>query len=422
MMKNKACLKKGLVAAMACFLWMPAAFAAELSVDEAIQMALEKNTDIKISAKGEEKAQANLEAAEGAKGLSVDASAALSVADGAAASFSKSNSNSISLSLPVYSGGAKEITIQNKRKEILSSQLNTERTRENIRLDVIKAYYDVLEKEKETAVNQESVDNYQAHLTNVEQLYAAGSKAKVEVLRSEVELSAARQTLIKAQNAYELAVSTLKNIIKLDRDEKLTLTEDFQYQPFAQAMGDCLSYAQANRKDLQQDQYAVEEAENQIKIAKAGWLPTVNVVGGLDWKNQPLPDGDHYAYSAGVTASWNLFDSQVTKANVKAAEIAADTARLTLAKDQDEIALSVQQAYLNMKEAEKRFTSTQDAVKKAREDYYIANEKYRAGEGLMLDIIDAQLALSTAELNYISAQYDYARYKATLENEMGLPR
>lgn len=419
MMKNKACLKKGLIAAVACLLWMPAAFAAELSVDDAVQMALERNLDIKISARGEEKAQALLEAAEGARGLSVDASAALSIADGASAEFSKSNSNSISLSLPVYSGGEKEITIQNKEKELLASRLNTERTKENIRLDVIKAYYDVLEREKETAVNQESVDNYQAHLINVQQLYAAGSKAKVEVLRSEVELSAAQQTLIKAQNAYELAVSTLKNMIKLDRDEKLILTEDFQYQPFDRALGDCLSYAQSNRKDLQQDQYALEEAVNQVEIAKAGWRPSVSVVGGLDWKNQPLPDGDHYSYSAGVKASWNLFDSSVTKANVKAAEVSVDTAQLTLRKDQDEIALSVRQAYLNMREAEKRFTSTQDAVRKAREDYYIANEKYRAGEGLMLDIIDAQLALSTAELNYISAQYDYVRYKATLENVMG---
>ena len=73
-----------------------------------------------------------------------------------------------------------------------------------------------------------------------------------------------------------------------------------------------------------------------------------------------------------------------------------------------------------MREAEKRFNSTGDAVKQAEEDYFIAREKYRAGEGLMLDIIDAQEALSTARLNYISAEYDYARYKATVENAMGI--
>ena len=74
----------------------------------------------------------------------------------------------------------------------------------------------------------------------------------------------------------------------------------------------------------------------------------------------------------------------------------------------------------SVREAEKRLGSTSDAVGQAEEDYYIAKEKYRAGEGLMLDIIDAQLALSTAKMNHISAQYDYARYKAEVENAMGL--
>ena len=73
-----------------------------------------------------------------------------------------------------------------------------------------------------------------------------------------------------------------------------------------------------------------------------------------------------------------------------------------------------------MREAQRRLIATQSAVKEAEEDYYITNEKYRAGQGIMLDILDAQVALSTAQLNYISAEYDYARYKAAVENAVGL--
>ena len=79
----------------------------------------------------------------------------------------------------------------------------------------------------------------------------------------------------------------------------------------------------------------------------------------------------------------------------------------------------IRAAYFSMKEAENRLNSTQDAVDKAKEDYFIAREKYRAGEGIMLDVIDAQLALSKAEMNHISAQYDFARGKAQVENAMG---
>jgi outer membrane protein TolC len=130
--------------------------------------------------------------------------------------------------------------------------------------------------------------------------------------------------------------------------------------------------------------------------------------------------GSSQNLSAGIGVNWNIFDSGVTKAKVDEAEIAHDVALLTLEKDRETVDLNLRTAYYNMREAEKRLDSTSDAVGQAEEDYYIAKEKYRAGEGLMLDIIDAQLALSTAKMNHISAQYDYARYKAEVENAMGL--
>jgi len=421
MMMKKTCLKRAMLVVLGCSLWnLPLGSCAALSLDEAVDMALERNTEIRIAAKGEEKALANLAAAKGANGFSVGMTTSLAIADGATKDFSRTNTNNLAASLPLYTGGANELAIENKALALSSSRLNTGRTRENIKLATVKAYYDVLERQKEVDVNQESVDNYQAHLTNVQQLYSAGSKARVEVLRSQVQLSDARQALIKAENAYELAVSTLKNTIKLQRDEELTLTEDFSYAAFEKPLASCLDYARLNRKDLQQAKLTVEEAEKSVRIAQAGFLPSVKLSAGLGWEDQPLPNDKHYNYTAGVSASWDVFDSDVTKSNVKAAKAAVEEAELTLSNEKDTVDLAVRQAYLNMKEAEKRFVSTQDAVKQAEEDYYIANQKYKAGEGLMLDIIDAQLALSTARLNYISAQYDYARYKATVENVMGL--
>ena len=126
------------------------------------------------------------------------------------------------------------------------------------------------------------------------------------------------------------------------------------------------------------------------------------------------------SFTAGVSASWNIFDNGITRAQIDSAKTERDIARLQLDKARDDVDLTVRQDYYNMREAEKRFNSTQDAVKQAQEDYYVSREKYRAGEGLLLDVIDTQQALSKAELNYISAQYDYARYKAAVENAMGV--
>lgn len=420
-MKRRSCGRGAALLVAAMFLGLPSASCADLSLQDAINLALAQNTSLRITQKDEIASQAALDEAKGQNGISVSASDSLSGSKKNGQEQNSSNSLGVSGSLPLYTGGANEANIKQKDLGLQASKLMTERERENLKLDVIKAYYDALEARRTVDVRQETVDKYQDHYTNVSQLYAAGSKARIDVIRSSVELSNAAQDLIKAQNSYEVDLATLRNYINIDRNEPLNLTSDFSYDQFNIDMDSCIDYAYRNRKDLLVDQYKYDQQDQAVKAAKAGYLPTLKANLGLSGDNNFQPSNDSSrGVSGGLTLSWNIFDSGVTRAQVTAAENQRDIAKLTIDKDKEDIDLSLRQAYYNMREAEKRLNSTGDAVKQAEEDYFIAREKYRAGEGLMLDIIDAQEALSTARLNYISAEYDYARYKATVENAMGI--
>ena len=412
----------GLIVAALLLANMPLTEARDLSLSDAIDTAIANNTSLKITQKGEDTAKFALKRAKGNKGVAVTAADNLSTAKNKNSSRQDANSLSVSGSLPVYSGGKNSANVDSAKIGIDSAQLTTERERENLRYDVIKAYYDVLEAKKTVAVNQESVDNYAAHYKNVSDLYSAGAKAKIDVLRSSVELSNARQTLIKSQNTYDVNLASLKNVINIDRNEPINLTDDFAFVEFAPQLEDCITYALNNRKDLTIDEYNIKQKELAVTVAKADWLPSVDLSVSMSESDELHPNSsNNRGASAGLGVRWNIFDSGVTRATVDSAKNDRDIAVLTLQRDKESIELAVRQAYLNMREAQKRFDSTADAVTEAEEDFFIAREKYRAGEGIMLDIIDAQLALSTAKLNYISAQYDYARYKAELENAMGMP-
>lgn len=405
----------------ACMLGnLSAGFAASLSLEEAVGMALDNNYKVKIAEKGEEKAQVKLQGAKRAKGPAVTVSTSLGVSDIDDRGFSRNNNNSIRLSLPLYTGGRNEMNVAKAEGSLASSGLETARTRENLVLETVTAYYDILAAQKVAEVDAQTVRNYEAHLAHVKGMYTAGSAPKVDLLRSEVELANARQNLIKSQNAYDVAVSALRNIIRMDASEDLQLTEPFSYAVFSRGLDECIAYAKACRKDLLQAKIAVEQAQKDVEIAKSDKRPSVSLSVGNGWDKQLLPAGDNHSLTASVAASWNVFDNNVTNANIDAAEIAVEEAQLALLKAVDEVDLEVRQSYLNMREAEKRFHTTEVAVQQAEEDYYIASEKYKAGEGVMLDIIDAQLALSTAKTNYIKSRYDYASNKAKLENAMGL--
>lgn len=407
--------------ALSTALFLPLqADAMSLTLAEAIQTALAANTGLRVTQAGEQSADAALKQARGRNSIAAEASDTLRTSKTRDEDAQASNTLALSARLPLYSGGANEANIAASELGARAARLTTERAREDLKYEVTAAYWDAVEAGKKIEVQRDTVNKYDAHLKNVTALYEAGAQAKIDVLRSSVELSNARQELTRAENTYAVSLAALRNLLNISRTEPLTLTSEVAYQPFETSVENCISYANRSRLDLAEERMKVQQKELAVESARAGKKPTVSLTLGTGLTSQFRPRHDTSAdVSASVGVSWNIFDSGVTRAAIEAAEAERDIALLTLKKTEETIDLNLRKAYLNMREAEQRFTSTGDAVRQAREDYHIANERYRAGEGILLDIIDAQTALSAAETNAISARYDYARCRAQVENIMG---
>lgn len=389
-------------------------WAAPLSMEEAVKLAFTNNLDIKLSANQMEQAQYGLESAKGSQSFSIDAKNNFYLKKANEAG--STSSSSVTVSMPLYSGGKNEGNIAVADINVKMADLALAKSRQDVKLNTITAYLAIINAQKVQQVAQETVDNYALHLENVKAQYEVGNIAKSDVLRSEVELADAQQTLMQDQTATETAVNALKKIMRWNSAEPLEVVGEFQYVPLAQSLDTCIQAAKQQRPDLAKYRLSVQSAQESIHVAEADRKPAVSLEAGLNW-NDAFANSTNYV---GVASSWNLFDGNVTKANVNKAKSAVTAAQLTLASQEDSAEKDVKDYYLSMKEAEQRREPTQLAVHKAEEDYFIAKEKYKVGEGILLDVIDAQLALSTAKNNYINAQYDYAVNKAKLENAMGM--
>lgn len=392
-------------------------FAESLSVEEAVSMALKNHLDIQIAMKAKEQAHYALQGAEGSRGFALDASNSFYLKQ--LHRNTQTSLTDLTLSLPLYSGGKNEGNIAIAKTDVDIADLDLLKTLQDVKLNTLTAYYDVINYRETVAVDQETVDNYVKHLENVKAQYSAGNVAKSDVLRSDVELVDAQQTLMKAKKSYEVAVNTLKKQIRWQRADTPEFVSEFQHVPLPLSMDECVAYAKDHHPSLKKYVLNIKEAELNVGVASADKKPSVSLTAATSWGSNVLPTGDNQAY-IGVTTSWNLFDSNVTDAKIKKYKSKVDSARLELSSQEDSVTLDVKEYYLGMKEAEKRMDTTQVSIRKAEEDYFIASEKYRIGEGILLDVIDAQLSLTTAKNNYIAAKYDYVTYKAKLENAMGM--
>ena len=404
------------------------AAAVEITLDKAIEMALQTNPTVKISEAESSAAEANKDEAKASRWFAIDYTHRTArggyyeaVVGQGQSGAQDTYSNVVSASIPLYTGGKLSGTIEKAVQNYKSSQYGVDESYQAVKLSATDAFYSVLQTDNVVTLSKESVDRLQAHLKNVQAQYDVGVVAKVDVLRSEVELANAEQTLIKAQNAYDLAVANLNNVIGLPLNTEIAVSEKLAYTEYTNPLDNCITFALANRPELFQAEAGVEAAKAGVTVAKSGFMPQVTASASNSWTAHSWPGDENENWGVGVNVNVNVFDSGVTAAKVRAADANLYKAEETYRQTKDAVQLDVRSSYLNLREAEKRIATSKVAVDKAEEDYHIAQVRYQAGVGTNLDVMDAQVALTEAKNNYVQALYDYNTSGAELEKAMGVP-
>ena len=412
----------------------------ELDLEETIQRALLTNPSVKIAEYNRKAAKADYSAAKSARGISISLShdsgrggyadnRSYVITDNMGRqiprydkSIGNSHSNSITASLPIFTGGELQGQIGQAKANYRSMLSAEEQAYNEMKETATTGYFNMLNATNMKALRQESVDRLQAHLDNVIAQYNVGIVARADVLRSEVELANAQQNYITASNEYDVAEATLNNIIGTPLGTTLLLKDRLQYEPYENDMAYCLAYSEQHRPELKQAEYAIDSAEAALVVARSGHMPKVYANASNNWggNGSDWPGDDDENWSVGVTASMNVFDSGVTWSKIHAAQENLAKAKESQRQIKDNVELEVRTDYLNLREAEKRITTTQVAVASAEEDYHIAVVRYQAGVGTNIDVMDAQEALTQAKTNYYQALYNYNTSKAALNTSMGV--
>lgn len=405
----------------------------ELDLEETIQRALLTNPSVKIAEYNRKAAKADYSAAKGARGISISLSHSTGRNGYADPQYNQqlniwtkgignSHSNSITASLPIFTGGELQGQIGQAKANYRSMLSAEEQAYNEMKETATTGYFNMLNATNMKALRQESVDRLQAHLDNVIAQYNVGIVARADVLRSEVELANAQQNYITASNQYDVAEATLNNIIGTPLGTTLLLKDRLQYEPYENDMAYCLAYSEQHRPELKQAEYAIDSAEAALVVARSGHMPKVYANASNNWggNGSDWPGDDDENWSVGVTASMNVFDSGVTWSKIHAAQENLAKAKESQRQIKDNVELEVRTDYLNLREAEKRITTTQVALASAEEDYHIAVVRYQAGVGTNIDVMDAQEALTQAKTNYYQALYNYNTSKAALNTSMGV--
>lgn len=407
-----------------------------LNLEQSIQQALENNPTIEQTIEDRIRAKWGLSEARRNSGVTFSWSVSGLRIGGKAYESARRNhelygtpayksefSNSFNVSMPLYTGGNLEGSIESARYGLNASDLLVESSMQQIRYQTTEAYYQVLQCLALINVRQEAVNTLKEHLNKVSDQYSEGIIAKSDVLASQVRLAAEQQSLVTAENDYYKSVASLKNIIGFPQAGDLEIDDNLTYQQYDLSLKDCMNYALENRPDYLAAQYAVKSAEAEIKSARSDSMPQVSATIGKSMSSEGVNfKEDHNGeWSAGIRAQWNIFDNGTTSAKVEQAKAALRKTKATEKKAKNDILLEVNAAFSDLKAAETNIKTTQAAISLAHEDYMIAQMRYSEGIDTNLVVMEAQEKLTEAQNNYYNALYTYYISKSHLDKAMGVP-
>jgi len=332
----------------------------------------------------------------------------------------------ITLSQLVTDLGRTPNLVASSRFNAQASDQNYQATRYNVLLSVNRAYYDALHAQAVVKVAEETVAARQLLYEQINALAKNNLKSLLDVSFADVNVSEAKLLLIRAQDSVQEAFAELARALGTDQVASYQLVDE-PLPPSPPEKADALvTQAIANRPELAGLRYSREAAYKFADAEKDLARPSVSVVGVAGYipyiaqlTTQPIPS--EYA-GAAVNVEIPVFNGHLFSARREAARYRALEADQNLRNEQERIARDVRVAWASAMTSFQRIDVTAQFLRQASLALDLAQGRYQLGLSSIVELTQAQLNLTQAEIENLSAKYDYHRQYSVLQYALGLLR
>jgi len=323
------------------------------------------------------------------------------------------NSTNFSMSQMLFDFGRTLDSIRAAIASVEASTADLETTRQTVIFNTKQAYYSVLASQRLLQVADETVQQNQKHLEEAQARFDVGLAPRFDVTQAQVQLSNAALNQVTARNNVALARETLRTAMGVTGPFLVTLVDTLERGALTVTDEDLVVQAYAHRPELQSLQAQQRATTDQVSALRKQYLPSVAGTAQYNWTGRQYPLQQGWFW--GVTLTVPLFDDILTTGQVGEAQ--ANLRGLQAQEDnlRQQIALEVRQSLLTLRQAEESIRVSEQTAVQARENLDIAEGRYAAGVGNIIELTDAQVSLTSAQANTIQALATYKTAVAQLE-------
>jgi len=344
--------------------------------------------------------------------------------------FGTPHNYSVGLNLyqPLYAAGRIGAAIKIAKYGKTYTQAAIDAARHDISVEADRAYLDAVAARQAESVYREAERLADSNLAVVQKLFDQGEVSEFDLLRAKVQAANTRPERIAAENNSRLALDYLRNVLALSADTELlfdsAITEVAIPELDLEALVDEATKA---RPEIHQSDQMIQIRDKMVSIASSGYRPSLGISSQVQWytyrddfsKISLDTDSWFRSWNVALVLDWPIFTGFETTGKVRQAKVDYTQSRLARSQLIRRIRLEVRDALGRARESKQRVRAIGETVEQALRGVEIAQVRFQNGVGIQLELLDAQVALTTARVNRIAALHDLAVAVSELRRAVG---
>ncbi len=404
-----------LIIALLLILFSPAPQLLALTMDEAVQTALQNHQRIEQFRADADQSRAAVGTSRAAFLPSVDLSYDYSKSDQDPFLFGTETSTlAIGASLNLFNGLTDLHNYRAAKQRATAANYQLQGIIADIVLETRQAYIEVLRADRSVTTAAEGVQLLERQKRDADLQLKYGVIARNDLLRVEVELSSARQDLLQAEGKLQITRSQLERMLgkRLPGAEQL-IEEDIGNLLASDkaATGNYRQQLLDQRSELNYLRHLVEASALDRQASKGGFLPSVELSARHEEYGDSLsPNGRENNFDDDnrlmLSANWNLFNGFASSNSVSAAEARRRSLAAQLRYTEASLLLQLETTLQNSRIAKGRLLEAKTGVTQAEENYRVTENRFAQQQATTVDLLDAQFLLTNARNLQLNARYD----------------
>lgn len=329
---------------------------------------------------------------------------------------SYNGSYGIDASWTLYNGGQRLNTYKQQKLNNRIAELSIEESANTIEENITQLYVQILYSAEAVKVNESTQEVSKAQFARGQEQFNVGSIAASDLAQLEAQVSSDNYQLVTSQATLQDYKLQLKQLLELDGDFEMDLyipeLDDSSVLIPLPAKDDVYNAALSLRPEIQSGKLNVDASDLSIKMARAGYIPSLSLTAGIGSNNA---NGNDFSFSEQIKQNWNnsigltvsipIFDKRQTKSAINKAKLQKQTSQLDLLDEQKTLYRTIENLWLNANSAQQQYVAAKENLKSTQTSYELVNEQFNVGMANTVELLTEKNNLLSAQQATLQAKY-----------------